>query len=225
MELASSPVSKRPAVSPWSRLLVALVVPVVVIVGVWAVGGQVTDDFRVAMALTGVWLAGAGAAALLVGLRRRALMLPVLGSFVVAAGAVGAYLGWTTLRDTVVNEAVAVASPASGNVLRAAGAFTSDAHETTGTASVIELATGGDRLVLDLETSPGPDLRVYLVPGDGRDVGDHRDLGALKGNKGRQQYELPAGTDTARYRTVVIWCRAFSVSFGRAVLEPKAAAS
>jgi hypothetical protein len=176
------------------------------------------------MALTALWLGGGGLAALLIARRWRSLALPVLGSFVVAAGAVGAYLGWTTLRDTVVNEAVVVATPASGNVLRAAGSFTSDAHETSGSASVIELASGGRRLVLDLQTSPGPDLRVHLAPGDGSDVGDHVDLGSLKGNKGRQQYELPAGANTSQFRTVVIWCRAFSVSFGRAVLEPEASA-
>lgn len=224
MDIASSQMPRRRPLSPWLRLSAAIVVPAVVIVGVWVFGGQVTDDFRASMALAALWLAGGGVAALLVARRWRALALPVLGSFVIAAGAVVAYLGWTTLRDTVVNETVVVASAASGNELHAAGTFASDAHETSGTASVIELAPGGRKLVLDLETSPGPDLRVYLVPGDGSDVGDHQDLGGLKGNKGTQQYDVPTGVDTARYRAVVIWCRAFSVSFGRAVLEPKAAA-
>jgi hypothetical protein len=218
MDFASSPVAGRPRFPAWSRVLAAAVVPVLVIVGVWVAGGQVTDDFRVSMGLTAAWFGVVGAAALLVGRRWRPLALPVIGSFVLATGALGAYLGWTTLRDTVVQETVAVASPASGNVLRAAGAFTSDAHETSGSASVIELAGGGRKLVLDLDTSPGPDLRVYLARGDGADVGDHHDLGALKGNRGTQQYAVPAGVDTARYRAVVIWCRAFSVSFGRAVL-------
>jgi hypothetical protein len=65
----------------------------------------------------------------------------------------------------------------------------------------------------------GPDLRVYLVPGDGKDTGKHIDLGGLKGNKGNQKYDVAAGADTARYRTVVIWCRAFSVAFARARLR------
>jgi hypothetical protein len=224
MDVASSQIPRRPSLSPWLRLLAAIVVPALVVLGVWFFGGRVTDDFRTSMALTALWLVGCGVATLLVARRWHALALPVLGSFVIAAGAVVAYLGWTTLRDTVVNETVVVASAASGNELRAAGSFASDAHETSGTASVVELAGGARKLVLDLETSPGPDLRVYLAPGDGRDVGDHQDLGALKGNKGTQQYNLSAGVDTERYRAVVIWCRAFSVSFGRAVLEPKAAA-
>ena len=69
------------------------------------------------------------------------------------------------------------------------------------------------------EVDNGPDLRVYLVPGRVRgedDVEDFVDLGALKGNKGDQQYTLPAGVDPARYGSVVIWCRAFSVAFAAA---------
>jgi hypothetical protein len=67
--------------------------------------------------------------------------------------------------------------------------------------------------------SNGPDLRVYLVPGDGKDTGDRIDLGGLKGNIGNQQYDVPAGANTAKYRTVVIWCRSFSVAFARATLS------
>lgn len=44
-----------------------------------------------------------------------------------------------------------------------------------------------------------------------------RALGALKGNRGAQQYEVPPGTARAGH-TVVIWCRAFSATFGSARL-------
>ena len=66
-------------------------------------------------------------------------------------------------------------------------------------------------------TSPGPDLRVRLVRGDSFDGGavGNVDLGALKGNRGDQQYEIPANAQVGD-RTVVIWCRAFSASFGSA---------
>ena len=73
----------------------------------------------------------------------------------------------------------------------------------------------------NFEVDNGPDLRVYLVAGPARDesgVDDFEDLGALKGNKGNQQYELPPQLDLERYSTVVIWCRAFSVNFARAPL-------
>jgi electron transfer DM13 len=44
------------------------------------------------------------------------------------------------------------------------------------------------------------------------------DLGALKGNRGDQNYRVPAGTDIARFHSVVIWCRRFTVGFGVAPL-------
>jgi hypothetical protein len=69
-------------------------------------------------------------------------------------------------------------------------------------------------------TSPGPDLRVRLVPGDSFDGGADGaiDLGGLKGNRGDQQYVIPANAETAG-RTAVIWCRAFSAAFGSAMLN------
>jgi len=77
----------------------------------------------------------------------------------------------------------------------AAGEFTSGEHETTGVARVVRVA--GGRRVLTLSgfaTSPGPDLRVRLAPDGGTDgsAAGVTDLGALKGNRGDQQYELPA---------------------------------
>jgi hypothetical protein len=70
----------------------------------------------------------------------------------------------------------------------------------------------------DLDTDSGPDLRVYLIAGEvneNGDPGDFVDLGGLRGNRGDQQHEIPAEVELARYTSVSIWCRAFSVSFGR----------
>ena len=66
------------------------------------------------------------------------------------------------------------------------------------------------------QTDPGPDVRVYLVPDPGGSIKDAVDLGGLKGNKGNQQYDVPAGAEAG---AVVIWCRAFTVAFGTAKLE------
>jgi len=78
-----------------------------------------------------------------------------------------------------------------------------------------------------LDTSNGPDLHVWITDRpvvDGPsgwtvfDDGAYLDLGALKGNKGNQNYVVPAGTDLAAYRSVTIWCARFRVSFGAAEL-------
>ena len=56
---------------------------------------------------------------------------------------------------------------------------------------------------------------IYLGPSVLFD--DVIDLGALKGNRGDQQYRIPDGVRLAGH-TVVIWCRAFSAPFGKATL-------
>jgi hypothetical protein len=47
-------------------------------------------------------------------------------------------------------------------------------------------------------------------------VGGAVDLGRLKGNRGDQQYVVPRAVSVG---SVVVWCRAFSVDFGTAVLR------
>lgn len=191
------------------------VVVAVVAAGVWLTGGLITDDMDLAMLLTAVWFGLAGLACVLIARARPDFRLPVLGTFVAVAVAIGGYLAWTSLVGNEVNEPVAAAG--GGNSELAGGTFESGAHETTGRATAVELAGGGRVLTLTgFETDPGPDLRVYLSTD--RDASESEDLGALKGNKGNQQYEIPAGVDLGRLSTVVIWCRAFSVEFGSARL-------
>ncbi|HET6704106.1 DM13 domain-containing protein [Amycolatopsis sp.] len=115
----------------------------------------------------------------------------------------------------------------------ASGSLISHEHRTTGTVRVIRAADGS--LVLRLEnlaTSSGPDVRVWLSdapvkPGkDGWDLfddGKYLDAGKLKGNKGNQNYPLPAGTDLSAYTSVSLWCDRFNVSFGAAELDRSAA--
>lgn len=107
----------------------------------------------------------------------------------------------------------------------ASGRFHSVAHETKGTATVYELTDG--RRVLrfsEFETSNGPDVQVYLVAvADSNDNDTVRKsefihVAALKGNVGDQNYDLPAGVDLAKYRSVTVWCRRFAVNFGTAPL-------
>ena len=218
-----------------ARLLAIPLTIGIVLVGIWVTGALITNDFTVAMFLTAAWMGIAGLAALGVAVLSRDLRWPVLGAYVLTAGVVGLYLAYTTFLDKEVNERVAVAEQPSGggggaqeagedgNVRVAAGRFEAVRHAAAGEATAIELADGGHVLTLtNFEVDNGPDLRVYLVAGPAAtegEVQDFVDLGALKGNKGNQQYEIPADTDLGRYKTVVIWCRAFSVLFARAPLQ------
>ena len=162
-----------------------------------------------------------------VALRRRALRLPVLGAFGLTAAVFGGFLFWTTTRDRVVHERVVVgtpshaASPRTARDVQVRSARFAPEHASRGNASVVRLRDGRRVLTLTrFATSPGPDLRVRLVPGASADGGADGaiDLGALKGNRGDQQYTLPPSTDLRRYTSVVIWCRAFSAAFASARL-------
>ena len=108
------------------------------------------------------------------------------------------------------------------------GRFVSHEHGTSGRVRVVRQPDGSRLLAIeDLDTSDGPDLRVWLtdaeVSKDGWrvfDDGRYVDLGELRGNKGNLVYELPRDVDLADYQSVSIWCERFSVSFGAAALVP-----
>lgn len=117
-----------------------------------------------------------------------------------------------------------IESPATAPVTVASGDIRSLDHTSSGRALVVELADGSRVLRFeDLDTDNGPDLRVYLsrAPADSPDDAfddDFVDLGALKGNVGNQNYELPSGVDSGQYQSAVIWCRRFAVGFAVAPL-------
>jgi hypothetical protein len=216
------------------QLVVAVAVVAILVAGIWVSGGVITNDFGLAMTLTAAWMGIAAAACLAIAWRRPGLRVAVIGAYLLTVIVVGGYLGRSMLMDDEVNERVVRVTPpapdrgTSGaaehprNVLLRRASFESVAHPARGTATTIRTGAGAQVLTLtNFEVDNGPDLRVYLVAGPARDeseVDDFEDLGALKGNKGNQQYDLPPGLDLERYSTVVIWCRAFSVNFARAPL-------
>lgn len=91
------------------------------------------------------------------------------------------------------------------------------AHNAAGTARLLKI---GDRHYIrfedDFRVTNGPDLFVHLGK-DGEYYSEAR-LDALKGTVGSQNYEIPEGINPEEFNEVWIWCRAFSVPFGKAVL-------
>ncbi|MGC9538330.1 DM13 domain-containing protein [Streptomyces sp. UG1] len=116
----------------------------------------------------------------------------------------------------------------AGPTTLASGELISHEHTTSGTVKLVRLPDGGHVVRLEnLDTSNGPDLRVWLTDApvkEGRagwgvfDDGKYVSLGKLKGNKGSQNYTVPADVDPARYSSISIWCDRFNVSFGAAEL-------
>jgi hypothetical protein len=98
-------------------------------------------------------------------------------------------------------------------------------HAAHRTAQYVRLAGRQELLLRSFRVDNGPDLRVWLVPGrvgSDADVGEHVDLGSLKGNVGNQRYRIPADVDTGRFSHVVIWCRAFTTAVATADLSAAA---
>jgi len=148
-----------------------------------------------------------------------------------------AVMAWAAFRperlfvNAKVNESLptSAASTISETIL-ASGTFHSVAHDGSGHASIYQLSDGKRILrFTDFKTSNGPDVHVYLVAT--KDASDSEtvkqagfvEVGALKGNIGDQNYELPSDLDLNKYRAVTIWCKRFSVNFATAPLNPASA--
>ena len=139
-----------------------------------------------------------------------------------------AMVGVLLLASTTAfaQEAMKASGQNSGPI--ATGTFHGQVHSTSGRASIY---TGMDgKMVLRLtnfKTSNGPDVHVLLIAA--KDAEDNQnflssmtervELGKLKGNEGDQNYEIPAGTDLKKFKTVAIYCERFNATFGAAPLE------
>jgi hypothetical protein len=219
MDTDSTPTATKDAARSrtpwWVGVLGAVGVVAVLAVGTLVLGRLAPSD-TAALVLTtvlfGVVLLAVGALVL----RRRELLIPLGAAFALSAIAVTVLVGLPMLRSTTVSEQVVTATSPGATVLGSAQ-FVEVAHAGDGTATFVTRDDGTTLVTLTgFSTDPGPDLFVYLTtqdPAVDGQIGDYVDLGRLKGNKGDQQYVIPAGTDLSTYRTVVVWCRAFDVAF------------
>lgn len=98
-------------------------------------------------------------------------------------------------------------------------------HQGSGTATIYQLDDGSRVLRLEsLDVTNGPDLHVYLTPvadpqsSEEVNADGYIDLGALKGNRGDQNYEIPSDYELPDELSVVIYCVPFHVIFSTATL-------
>jgi hypothetical protein len=152
---------------------------------------------------------------------RRLLALLALG----AAALTAFVLAYFEPQKLFIDDRVAEALPAAPAVQTlSAGTFRSHEHATRGRARAIATADGRRYIRFeDFETSNGPDLKVYLSAAPATGPGDRFDdrfvdLGDLKGNIGSQNYAIPRDMRLDRYRSIVVWCKRFSVPFAAAAL-------
>lgn len=129
----------------------------------------------------------------------------------------------TAAPPTAVPPTAAPAAP----VALSNGSFTfiDNLHWAEGSATIYRLPDGSHVLRLEpFQAQNGPDLFVGLsghaMPRSSAEAHDsgYVELARLKANQGNQNYELPADLDLSAFKSVVIYCKAFSVVFSTAEL-------
>ena len=136
------------------------------------------------------------------------------------SGAAASEMVQTTMAEVAgqMGEATQVASGS----FKDADAF----HRGSGQAIIYSAPGGGHLLRLEaLDVTNGPALHVILSTHEDPTSGDevklpgYADLGPLKGNRGNQNYTIPADVDVSAIRSVVVYCKPFSVVFSVATLS------
>jgi Electron transfer DM13 len=126
-----------------------------------------------------------------------------------------------------VNEAAPAALSGEPEALYT-GKLEGKIHPTSGRATIYKTGDSKQYLRLsDFATSNGPDVHVVLAKTDDKALDqeivkgefDTVELGALKGNQGDQNYNLPGNVDLNKYQAVVVYCERFHAIFGVARLE------
>ena len=129
-------------------------------------------------------------------------------------------------EGAMAEEDKAMEKPMGAAVL-AVGSFDrkDDVHYANGQAILAREADGSYVVRLqDLDAANGPDLYVYVSEHPNPNTGDElhqggHNLGTLKATSGSFSYTLDPSIDPAKIKSVVIYCRAFSVIFSTAALQ------
>lgn len=155
-------------------------------------------------------------------LRRR--LWWIIGAVLLLGAPVVWYLGSPLFINRTVVERAVPDAPAGAELARGTFADADAFHKGSGTALIARAGVAALVRLEDFRVTNGPDLYVYLAahpkPASRDDVDEgFVSLGRLKGNIGAQNYEIPAGTDLAAYRSVVIYCQRFHVVFATATLQ------
>lgn len=89
-----------------------------------------------------------------------------------------------------------------------------------GSGNVRIVKVGDDRVLRfeGVDIAGAPDMYVYLSDQVNGRPGAFVDLGKLKATNGSFNYPIPVSVDLATIRSVVIWCRQFSVTVTYATL-------
>jgi hypothetical protein len=157
-------------------------------------------------------------------------LVPVLAAFLVTVA--------PAFRQVTVNEAfptavdnpqpTAEASPAIPGAVQPGlatvlgrGHLAGIDHRASGEVLLLRREDGSRVVRVErLDVEPGPDYQVYVVPGaDQHKPSDGVHLDQLRGNRGNQNYDVPADFRPTTPVTGLIWCRAFAVPVANATIR------
>jgi hypothetical protein len=154
-------------------------------------------------------------------LRRRTLVLVAAALLVLAAVALVAFVIVPQLVRSTLEEdlpAAAQADPAavllSGELVRI-----SAADYGTGAVRIVRIAEARLLRFENVDIAGAPDVYVYLSDRTDGTPGRSIDLGRLKATSGSFNYPIPSEVDLGAVRSVVLWCRQFSVTITYAALR------
>ncbi|MBE9061587.1 DM13 domain-containing protein [cf. Phormidesmis sp. LEGE 11477] len=148
---------------------------------------------------------------------------PVISTLVAANPSADAFSLKANQIDSQIDSLATIqekASPLAKSV--DAAPFIGTDHPTSGAAKVVEV-DGTSYLKFDsaFSSDNGPDLFVLLhteaVP-ESYSAENYVNLGRLQSVEGAQRYAIPEGVDASAFKSAVIWCRQFNVTFGYATL-------
>ncbi len=171
---------------------------------------------------------------------RRHPRLSLLAALVLLGAAAAPLVAYvivpTFVKSTLVEELpLASAAPSAVGVAAAASAAaTAQTVETLAKGELVKISladygsgvvrivkVGSERFVRfeDVDIAGAPDMYVYLSDRTDGKPGTFIDLGKLKATNGSFNYAIPPSVDLAAVRSIVVWCRQFTVTVTYAVLR------
>jgi len=129
-----------------------------------------------------------------------------------------AFVKSTLVEDLPATAASSVAPPVK-TVRRGELMRINAADYGSGLVRIVKI--GPDRFLRfdDVDIAGAPDMYVYLSDRSDGQPGTFVDLGKLKATNGSFNYAIPTNVDITIVRSVVVWCRQFSVAVTFAVVE------
>lgn len=104
-------------------------------------------------------------------------------------------------------------TPSSPRVLaRGQLGYVDDLHNGKGEVQIVQAGARSFVRFEDVSITNAPDIHIYLSTDTGGRYVEANSvyLGPLKATNGSFNYEIPASVDLSRYKSVIVWCRAFS---------------